>query len=81
MTRIKYNIFSLKHQLELKTDKPYPWTEVSRLSGVNINSLKNIAGNKTRRVDFDNLESLIDFFAAQGMPITISDLLTVTTTE
>lgn len=81
MTSIKYNLFSLKHQLELKTHNPLPWTEVARQSGVNINTIKNMVGNKTGRIDLENIARLIDFFKAQGLPVTLSDFFTVADSE
>lgn len=78
MVTIRYNLFALKHQLESVTGRSFPWTEVSRLSGINIGSIKNIAGNKTGRVDLDNLARLLAFFESEGMPIALSDLFTVT---
>jgi hypothetical protein len=81
MTTIKYNLFALKNRLESKTSRPYPWTEVSRQSGVNINTIKNLVGNKTGRVDLENLARLIDFFKRQGLPVTLSDIFTVTETD
>jgi len=63
MVTIKYNLFALKHHLELKTGRAYPWTEVARQSsGVHITTVMNMAGNKTGRVDLENLARLISFF-------------------
>jgi hypothetical protein len=69
----------LKHQLEIKTGRPYSWAEIARESTVQINTVKNIANNKTGRVDLDNVSKLMRFFASQGMPITVSDFFIVTT--
>lgn len=76
---IKYNLFNLKHQLGIKTGRSYSWAEIARESTVQINTVKNIAHNKTGRVDLDNVFKLMQFFSSQGMPITISDLFVVTT--
>ena len=78
MTTIKYNLFALKHQLELKTGRSYPWTEVAKQSGIHINTVKNMAGNKTGRVDLENLARLISFFNTAGLPVTLADLFIVT---
>ena len=75
---IKYNLFALKNRLESKTGRPYPWTQVSDRSGIHINTIKNLVGNKTRRADLDNLAKLIEFFNAEGVPVTLSDLFTIT---
>ncbi len=71
---IKYNLFNLRRQLEIKTGRSYSWAEIARESTVQINTVKNIANNKTGRVDLENVFKLIRFFASQGMPITVADL-------
>lgn len=72
---LKYNLFALKRELELKTGVAYSWVKISNKSGVKINTVKNIAGNKTGRVDLENVDKLIKFFNSEGMPVTPSDFL------
>lgn len=78
MPIIKYNLFALKHQLESHTGRSYPWTKVSKDSGIHLNTIKNLAGNKTGRADLENLAKLIVFFRNEGMPVTLCDLFAVT---
>lgn len=78
---IKYNLFALKHELEIKTGRTYSWVKIANESGVQINTIKNIAGNKTARIDLDILEKILKFFASQGMPITPNDFLVVSVTD
>lgn len=77
MTHIKYNLFTLKRQLEVLKGKSYTWQEISHTSGVHFNTLHNIEGNKTRRLDLDIVAKLLDFFKAEGMPVGVADLFVV----
>ncbi len=81
MTKIKYNLFALKRQLELKTDRSFTWKEIADAAKAHPNTLQNMAGNKTARIDMGVVAGLIDFFNYNGLPITLSDLFTVTTTD
>ncbi len=81
MTTIKYNLFALKRQLEVKSNRPYTWKEIAGAVNAHPNTLQNIAGNKTARVDTHVMAGLLDFFAAQGMPITVADLFVISTTH
>lgn len=80
MTTIKYNLFALKRQLEVKNTRPYTWKEIANAVNAHPNTLQNIAGNKTARVDTHVMAGLLDFFAAEGMPITVADLFVISTT-
>jgi hypothetical protein len=75
---IKYNLFALKRQLEIQNSRPYSWKEISAATGIHRNTLQNLAGNKTARSDLGILAALLDFFAAEGMPVTVDQLFTVT---
>lgn len=77
MTHIKYNLFMLKRQLEMHKGKSYSWQEISHTTGVHFNTLHNIENNKTRRLDLDIVAKLLDFFAAEGMPVSVDDLFLV----
>lgn len=71
---INHNLFTLKRQLEIASRKEYTWLRISKITGIHANTLHNIATNKTRRLDLDIVEKLLDFFASEGMPVTINDL-------
>lgn len=77
MVYIKYNLFALKRQLELLKGKSYTWQEISHKTGIHFNTLHNMENNKTRRVDLDIVAKLLDFFAAEGMPVTVDQLFSV----
>ncbi len=79
MHKIKFNLFTLRAQLESKDGRSYPWREIADAAGVHRNTMNNLAGNKSSNIDVDVAAKLLDFFHAQGMPITVADLFTVTT--
>jgi len=77
---IAHNLFTLKRRLEILKQREYSWVEISKATEIHHNTLYNIGSNKTRRVDLDIVEKLLKFFSAEGMPVTINDLFTVTDT-
>ena len=81
MTIIKYNLFALKRQLELKNNKAYTWKEIADAARAHPNTLQNIAGNKTARIDMHVVAGLIDFFKQEGLPVLLTDILLVTETN
>lgn len=81
MTTIKYNLFALKRQLELKTGRSYTWKEIADAAQAHPNTLQNIAGNKTARIDMGVVAGLIDFFNENGLPVTLSDLFIVNVSD
>lgn len=76
--KVSHNLFALKRQLEIHSNRPYTWAEIEAATGIHRNTLSNYASNSTSRLDFDVAARLLDFFAAEGMPITVGDLFTVT---
>lgn len=78
MRKVKYNLFSLKRKLEIQSDRVYTWKEISRATGIHTNTLQNLAGNKTARIDLDILGKLMDYFEQQGVPIQPNDLFVIT---
>lgn len=76
MTEIKLNVFSLIKQLEIKRGHDLQWSDISRKSGITRQTWLRLRTNEATGIDLGTLGKLIDFFAAEGMPITISDLFT-----
>lgn len=74
--RTMFNLANLKRTLEIQNNRRYQWKEMSARTGRHVNTLINLAENNARRVDLDTLDALIEFFTAEGMPITYNDLLT-----
>lgn len=76
--RVKLNLFDNLHRLDGETGRHYSMSEVSRLSGVSRTTIDAILKGSTSRIDTVTLEKLLDFFAAEGMPVSIGELFTVT---
>ena len=77
MSKITYNFVKLKAKLELLTGKQYTWAYIAEHAGVSQNTMSSWVNNRTARADLTGLAKLLDFFAAEGMPITIDQLFTV----
>ena len=80
MHTIKFNLFKLRANLEAELKGPVSWVKIAEATGVHRNTMQNLVNNKTSTVDLEVMGKLLDFFAAEGMPITIADLFTVETT-
>jgi len=59
---IRFNLKVLIAQYEVETGQRLSYRELSRLTGINKNSLNAIATNRARRLDLDTLEALCHFF-------------------
>ena len=81
MHTVKFNLFALRARLEEKSGRSYSWVEIADSVGAHRNTLQNLAANRTGTIDVAVTSRLLDFFASEGMPITIVDLFTVTTTQ
>lgn len=77
MSKIIYNFVKLKAKLELHTGKQYTWAYIAEHAGVSQNTMSSWVNNRTARADLTGLAKLLDFFASEGMPITIDQLFTV----
>lgn len=71
------NLFRLIAQLEANTGKPYPLQTIATKSGVHRHTVEVLVSGQPQGVQFKTMAALIDFFAAEGMPVTLNDLFTV----
>jgi hypothetical protein len=85
MHKISYNVAPLLAKLEsLKSEQTgdprfhYADSAFADFVGISRSQAIKILTGKTRRIDFGTMEALLDFFASEGMPVTISDLFVVT---
>lgn len=78
MTKVKLNIFSLIKRLEIARGHDLEWSDISLKSGITRQTWLRLRRNEATGIDFVTLGRLLDFFAAEGQPISISDLFTVT---
>lgn len=81
MTTIQFNLLNLIHELESRTGTRYGYAKIAAATGKRVSrqSMRYLLNNQVQRVELGTLAALLDFFHAEGMPITITDLFTVTT--
>lgn len=73
---LKFNLFELKQRLALQNRREYSWAAIARNAGLNVRTVTDLAGgNGSTRVDLATLEKLLGFFRAEGLPVTLCDLL------
>lgn len=77
MTTVQSNLFRLIAQLEANTGKPYPLQVVAAKSGVHRHTIEVLAKGTPQGIHFKTMAGLLDFFASEGMPITVGDLFTI----
>lgn len=69
-----FNLYELVKRLEIQKGQNVPYAYVAEKSGLSRFTIQKIALNQATRVDLETLQKLVDFFAAEGMAITINDL-------
>lgn len=79
MHHTKFNLKQLLRQLSIQNDRDYEIQQVAEASGLSRFTVASIMSNSSNRVELRTLDRLQDFFASEGMPITIDQLFTVTT--
>lgn len=83
-TVVKSNLFALVNQLELKNNRRYTYKYIGDKLGYSHQAVKNILSNgysPDNYIKYGLISKLLDFFAAEGMPIAVSDLFTVTASD
>lgn len=78
MHNTKFNLKQLIRQLESKNNRDYEYQQIAQTCGLSRFTVASIANNGSVRIELRTIDKLLDFFAAEGMPITISDLFTIT---
>lgn len=79
MTKLTFNIYPMLTELELSQKKRFSPGAISiavkgRVSRQTVHSLLH---KQIKNVNIETLEALLDFFASEGMPITVGDLFDV----
>jgi transcriptional regulator with XRE-family HTH domain len=78
-TKITFNLFDVIKRLERHKGETVTNTYVAERSGLSRFTIQKIVNNDSERVDLSTLAALLDFFHAEGMPVTVADLFSVTT--
>lgn len=76
--KIEFNLIRPLAQLEIKNGRRYTYTEIARKAKLNRQTVRNLMGEAPDQINVHTLGGLLDFFATEGMLITVSDLFTVT---
>jgi hypothetical protein len=76
---LKFNLHAPLSKLEEKNGR-YSYARISDKSGISRQGVRRLLVEGTQQIDVDTLSKLLAFFAAEGMPITVGDLFTVTST-
>lgn len=61
--------------------KRYTATEIAKASKVNRQTIRNFMNESPDQINVHTIAGLLDFFAAEGMPVTINDLFTIESTS
>lgn len=76
-TQIEFNLFQLINRLEAAKEREVTIVEIAEETGLSQAGLYKAKNKAYSGVQFETLGKLMDYFARQGMPITISDMFTV----
>lgn len=72
--KVELNIYDLVHQLEGINKRRYSDSEIARALNVHRQTVASIRRGRPE----PSIAKLLDFFAAEGMPVTVDQLFTVT---
>jgi len=87
-TKVQFNLHKSLGKLQEKNNRSYNASDIeaivhnvfpNRISRQTIHRFMKPSNVSVRAVTDDTLATFLDFFAMEGMPITINDLFTVTT--
>ena len=75
---IKFTVFNQVKDYEKKIGRSASVSELAKRVGVDSRTMSAAMGGDMARVDLTVLGKFLAFFAAEGMPVTVADLFTVT---
>jgi hypothetical protein len=78
MIKVEFNLKQLVRQLEAKNGRDYEIQQIAKACNLSRFTVAGIANNSNVRIELGTLAKLLKFFAAEGMPVAIGDLFTVT---
>lgn len=71
-----FNLHRPLSELEQRRKQRYSYADIADKSGMTRQGVRRLLKEETLVIRVDTLSALLDFFAAEGMPITVSDLFT-----
>lgn len=78
MTKLLFNLHKPLSQLEQMKNRRYSFNEIALATGLTRQGVRRLLKEPSDRIDVNTIAKLLSFFATEGMPITVSDLFTVT---
>lgn len=76
--KLQFNVEPAILRLQAENQKRYTYTDVAKSAGVSRQSIERLARNESFQDLLVLLAALLDFFASEGMPITVDKLFEVT---
>ena len=76
---VQFNLLGTIHRLEELRGRRYSYSDIANGAGLNRQGVRYLLQSPPKRIDLETLSKLLDFFAAEGLPITVGDLFTTTT--
>lgn len=81
---VRPNFYGCLLELQGKNHVRYSWADIGREIGMSRQAAQNLFMNEATDDSFakyGTLAALLDFFAREGMPITVADLFVVDKTD
>ncbi len=78
------NFFQCLMKLQEKRHKVYSWQDIGSALGMSRQAAQHLFLSEPSDngfIKYSTMSALLDFFAAEGMPITVADLFTVAATD
>ncbi len=77
MNKVTFNLHAPLSNLEQLKNRRYSYAEVADISTLTRQGVRRLLKEPSETVSVVTLAKLLDFFSAEGMPITIDQLFTV----
>jgi hypothetical protein len=74
---VEFNLITPLSELQKKNHRVYTYADIANVSGLTRQGVRRLLTQGTKQVEVDTLGKLLDFFASEGMPVTLNDLFTV----
>jgi transcriptional regulator with XRE-family HTH domain len=75
---VALNLLGTIHRLEDRRARRYTYSDIADVANLNRQGVRHLLKAPPKRIDMETLAKLLDFFNAEGLPVTIADLFTVT---
>jgi hypothetical protein len=76
MVGVRFNLFTLQKQLELRRGEPVTQEQIAYGANLHLSTVYGLFKNTSKRVDLRTVEKLVDYFNREGLTITAGDLFT-----